>query len=123
MKKQLIAEMKQMLKEQKLKLENELKIFAASNPDTNGGFTTNFPQYGDKEDENAAEVATFTDNLSLEKTLENNLRDVEQALVRIENNTYGVCKYCKKEIDERRLRARPESGSCMECKTKYLTGK
>ncbi len=123
MKKQFIAEMKKILEEQQTKLENELKIFAAKNPNTHGGFAANFPQYGDKEDENAAEVATFTDNLSLKKTLENNLRDVKQALDRIKDNTYGVCKYCKKEIDARRLRARPESSSCMNCKTKYLAKK
>ncbi|MFA4937073.1 MAG: TraR/DksA C4-type zinc finger protein [Patescibacteria group bacterium] len=123
MKKQFIAEMKAILEQQQIKLENELKIFATQNPATHGGFATSFPQYGDKEDENAAEVATFTDNLSLEKTLEGNLRDVKQALIRIQDKSYGVCKYCKKEIDERRLRARPESGACMDCKTKHLAGK
>ena len=123
MNKQLIAEMKLVLEAQKNKLEEELRGFTNENSQSNGGFATSFPKYGDKEDDNAAEVATFTDNLSLEKTLEANLRDVNQALSRIKENTYGVCKYCHNEIDERRLRARPESGSCMSCKSKRLSDK
>lgn len=123
MTKQFIVEMKKLLAQQKLKLEAELKGFADSRPKTHGGYATSFPHYGDKEDENAAEVATFTDNLSLEKTLEGNLRDVNQALKRIKDKAYGTCKYCQKEIDERRLRARPESGSCMSCKSKRLAEK
>jgi RNA polymerase-binding transcription factor DksA len=65
-------------------------------------------------------VATFTDNLSLEHTLEATLNDVNRALVRIAKGTYGKCKYCGQEIDERRLKARPESGSCVKCKQERL---
>ena len=120
---EIVNKTKAILEEKKGKLEEELKTFAASNPKTNGGFDTTFPQYGDKEDENAAEVATFTDNLSVDITLESNLRDVKRALERIAAGTYGVCKYCGKNIDEKRLAARPESGSCMDCKTKKLAEK
>ena len=123
MDKATIEKMKLFLEDQKIKLEEELKTFAASNPKASGDFNSTFPQYGDKEDENAAEVATFTDNLSVEKTLEGNLRDVKRALERIAKGTYGVCKYCGKEISEKRLMARPESGSCMDCKTKKLAEK
>jgi len=70
--------------------------------------------------ENAAEVATFTDNLALEHTLEGTLEDVNAALSRIAKGTYGQCRYCGKEIDQRRLRARPESSSCVNCKKKKL---
>ena len=85
------------------------------------GYGSAYPQYGDKEDENAAEVATFSDNLSLQMSLKQNLRDVKKALERIKKGTYGVCSYCHQEIDERRLKARPESGSCINCKNKRLS--
>ncbi len=75
-----------------------------------------FPQYGAKDDENAAEVATFSDSLSLQRKIEESLKDVRGALVRIEKGTYGICRYCAKPIDERRLLARPESGACVACK-------
>lgn len=69
-----------------------------------------------KDDESAAELATMSDNLSLGKTLQATLRDVNNALKRLHEGTYGFCKHCSKPIDERRLLVRPESGSCVECK-------
>jgi RNA polymerase-binding protein DksA len=77
-----------------------------------------FPEYGDKIDENAQEISEYSTNLATEKILEDTLRDIEAALSRIENNTYGVCKYCGKEINEKRLLARPVASACIECKTK-----
>ncbi len=75
-----------------------------------------FPSYGDKEDENAAEVADYAANLTLEDTLAKSLRDVEQSLKRLDDGSYGVCKYCKKPIEEKRLLARATSSACVECK-------
>lgn len=98
--------MKEMLEEMKQKTEGELQKTV----------TSEFPEYGNKEDENAEEVATYETNLRLEETLQSELRDINKALTMIENKTYGVCKYCKKPIAEERLRARPTSGSCVECK-------
>lgn len=101
------------------RLEMELSHF--THRQTPGGrVTADMPQTGESEDDNATEVAAFSDNLSLEEELEKAKRDVESALKMIEKGTYGVCKYCQQSIDERRLRARPMSSSCIECK-KTLT--
>lgn len=77
-----------------------------------------FPEYGDKSDENAQETSEYSTNLATEKVLKGTLRDIENALERIENNTYGICKYCNNLIDEKRLLARPVASACVECKTK-----
>lgn len=79
-----------------------------------------FPEYGDKEDENAQEVAQFISDIPIEENIEKMHRDVKQALDRIKKGTYGVCKYCDKLIDEKRLLARPTSSACVSCK-KTLT--
>ncbi len=113
--------MKQKLVEEKERLTNELSKFAHRNPQAKEtDFSADFPNMGDKEDENASEVASFSDNLSLEEELEKALRDVESALKMVEKGTYGSCKYCGQQIDERRLEARPTSTSCIQCK-KTLT--
>lgn len=113
--------MKKRLDEEKKGLELELSKFTHRNQKTSETeFKTDFQEIGDKEDENASEVATYSDNLSLEEELERGLRDVESALTLIESGTYGVCKYCNQLIDERRLEARPTSTSCIQCK-KTLT--
>lgn len=102
---------------EKERLERELKKFAKRDArSTDENFDTAFPNYGDKEDENAAEVAEYAANLSLEQDLEKALRDVNSSLERIKKGTYGICKYCKKPIEERRLLARPTSSACVECK-------
>ena len=77
-----------------------------------------FPDFGDKTDENAQEVGEYTTNIAKEKLLRSALRDIEGTLERIENKEYGICKYCKKEINIKRLQARPVASACIECKTK-----
>ncbi len=41
---------------------------------------------------------------------------IKDALERIENGTYGICESCEEEIAERRLKARPVTTLCIECK-------
>ncbi|MFH1047839.1 MAG: TraR/DksA family transcriptional regulator [Patescibacteria group bacterium] len=116
MNKEFVKEMERLLSEERDRLEDELSQISKKNPHAAGDFLADFPDIGDKEDENAEEVATYSTNLTLERTLESSLRDVESALKRIENDKYGICKYCGKEIADKRLRARPASSSCIECK-------
>ena len=116
-----IERMKAALDDEKARLERELGQFSHRNPKAaSTEYEANFPNSGDKEDENASEVAQFSDNLSLEDELVKALRDVESALKSIAAGSYGTCKYCKLPIDERRLIARPTSTSCIQCK-KTLT--
>lgn len=118
---EFVAKMKEQMSEEKKRLEEELSRFAHRNKKaTRTDYDADYEDIGDKEDENAAEVARYTDNLSLENALEKALRDVEAALERVEKGEYGVCKYCKTEITEERLTARPTSSACIQCK-KTLT--
>jgi DnaK suppressor protein len=43
------------------------------------------------------------------------LKSVEAALSRIDDETYGVCLRCEKEIPEKRLKAVPWAGYCVAC--------
>jgi RNA polymerase-binding protein DksA len=115
-----LKEIEAKLADEKSKLENELGQISTKNIKNPTDYQANFPDFGSSEDENAAEVTTFTDNLTLERTLESALRDVNKALANIKTGKYGICKYCGKEIDEKRLLARPASSSCVDCK-KRLT--
>ncbi len=83
-------------------------------------YSAKFIDYGDKEDENAAEVADFEKNLSLEKTLEISLYNVNKALKKIDEGNYGLCEVCAKPIDPKRLEAFPSATACMNCKKKSL---
>lgn len=115
-----LEEVAKILKDEEARLTRELKNIANKNEKGDEDYDARFPQFGDKEDENAAEVAVYGDNLTLERELEKALRDIKKALEQIEDGSYGICKYCEKPIDERRLRARPASSACVDCK-KLLT--
>ncbi len=45
------------------------------------------------------------------------LKKIDEALERIAANTYGVCEGCRGEIPYQRLKARPVTTLCIECKT------
>lgn len=75
-----------------------------------------FPEYGDKPDENAQEISDYSTNSAAEKVLEKTLEDIDGALKRMENGTYGVCKYCGQMINPKRLQARPVASACINCK-------
>jgi len=106
------------LLEQKAFLEKELgnKINKSGDEAPAGSSEGAFPDYGDTEEDNAQELADYEANMSIGKGLEKSYRDVMGALGRLAKGTYGICKYCKKPIDEKRLLARPTSSACIECK-------
>lgn len=118
---QSIENVKKLLLEEQARIEGELSKFSHRNPKgSETDMQVEFKDVGNEEGDNAAEVAQFSDNLSMEDELEKALRDIASALKMIEAGTYGTCKYCKQPIDERRLLARPTSSSCIQCK-KTLT--
>lgn len=113
-----LTHFKQRLEEEKTRLEGELADLGSKDPNKQDAA---YPESGGtSDDDNAAEVTEYSDELSIEAKLEAELRDVQKALGSIEKGTYGTCKYCHKEIDMKRLEARPASSSCINCK-KILT--
>jgi DnaK suppressor protein len=45
------------------------------------------------------------------------LKKIDEALDRMKMNTYGICERCDGEIPYKRLKARPVTTLCIECKT------
>ncbi len=114
--KEFLSKIKTALLSEKENTEKELPKFTKKNTRVAGDYNSSFPEYGDKDDENAAEVAEYAAEIPLEESFEKTLRDSVSALKRIDEGTYGICKYCKKPIDEKRLLARPTSNACISCK-------
>jgi DnaK suppressor protein len=55
---------------------------------------------------------------ALAKTLLETLADVEHALSKFGDSTYGQCESCHRPIAPARLEARPEARYCIECASK-----
>ena len=70
-------------------------------------------------DNHLADTATETYDRELDYTLEENsehvLAEIDAALTRIENGTYGSCTNCGKQIPEERLEALPWATLCIDC--------
>ena len=71
------------------------------------------------DDEHDPEGATLAEEWSrlagLESENDAELTAIERALVRIDNDEYGVCESCGKRIPVARLRVRPTATMCVEC--------
>jgi DnaK suppressor protein len=46
------------------------------------------------------------------------IKKIKKALDRIENDSFGICESCGEDISIERLKARPVTTQCIECKTK-----
>lgn len=112
--KQIVGE----LQTRKKQILEDLELIAKKDEKKGNGHRTRFPDFGNKADDNAQEISEYSTNLATEKVLESTLRDINNALNRIKKGTYGVCKYCKQEIGEKRMLARPVASSCVKCKAK-----
>jgi len=70
-------------------------------------------------DNHLADTATETYDRELDYTLEENsehvLAEIDTALKRIDNGTYGTCTNCGKQIPEERLEALPWATLCIDC--------
>lgn len=56
--------------------------------------------------------------LSIAENLVTTLREVKDALGRMDAGTYGVCERCGTQIPFERLEARPQASLCVACKTR-----
>jgi RNA polymerase-binding transcription factor DksA len=116
MNQEILNQITQTLKEKKAYLERELSGFATKDPEVPGDWDTKYPRTPEGGLEEAAgEVEEYSTNLHIEFSLENQLKEINNALARIEKGEYGMCKNCKKEIAKERLLALPESSLCTKC--------
>lgn len=46
------------------------------------------------------------------------IRKIKKALLRIEDDTFGICEKCGEDISAERIKARPVTSYCIDCKTK-----
>ena len=66
--------------------------------------------------EEGSEMMSKESNMAQATRLEKFIRDLKNALIRIENKTYGVCRVTGKLIDKERLKAVPHATLSIEAK-------
>lgn len=50
------------------------------------------------------------------------IRKIQSAIQRLEDGTYGICEECGEEISVARLKARPVTKLCINCKSRQEEG-
>ena len=70
----------------------------------------------DSSDEEADEAEAFGNKVARTQSLKEDLAEVEAALRKVKEGSYGVCDACHKDIEENVLEAAPESLLCRKCK-------
>jgi DnaK suppressor protein len=72
------------------------------------------PLPADSEDQ-AIELENQDALEGIERTEIREIHQIEPALKRISEGTYGACAKCGESIDPRRLKALPTAATCMSC--------
>ena len=65
--------------------------------------------------EQAVELENSETMVALEDELREQEREVERALARLEDGSYGVCTECGDNIAKERLQALPAAALCFDC--------
>ena len=71
--------------------------------------------YGNHMADDATEAFEQTRDLAVRKGMQRMLADVQEALAKLEQGTYGLCEGCGETIDWARLEAKPEAKLCIRC--------
>jgi len=71
--------------------------------------------YTNHQADDATMVYDQTVDASALKAVRTRLRQIEEALAKVEAGTYGICEDCGREIDIARLEAIPYTPLCMRC--------
>tara|TARA_R110002096_G_scaffold78772_2_gene185248 strand:+ start:20034 stop:20411 length:378 start_codon:yes stop_codon:yes gene_type:complete len=110
-----LAEFKVLIQEKIKKAQHDLELIKSAymnNP--NNGTDDTSPTF--KAFDEGSEVMSKESNSALAIRQEKFIRDLKNALIRIENKTYGVCRVTKKLINKKRLELVPHATLSIEAK-------
>ena len=110
-----LVEFKELIQQKIEKAEKDLMLIRESFiNDQNNGTDDTSPTF--KAFEEGAETLSKEQNAILAGRQEKFVRDLKNALIRIQNKTYGICRVTGKLIGKDRLRAVPHATLSIEAK-------
>ncbi|MDY6834711.1 MAG: TraR/DksA C4-type zinc finger protein [Chloroflexota bacterium] len=69
-----------------------------------------------KKGEEASQAYELEKKLALKERLQSSLAEIDHALAKHDEGTYGLCDECKQPIGTDRLEVLPQASLCMNCK-------
>jgi RNA polymerase-binding transcription factor DksA len=101
---------KQALLEEHIKLKEQLERLEAVEYESIG--------YSNHIADDATDAFEQTVGVALQRKFESTLEDVERALGKFDDGTYGLCEVCGGRIDRARLEVLPYAKYCMDCQSR-----
>lgn len=77
--------------------------------------STELSNYDNHPADLGSELYSVEMNMALKVHEQSKLNDINNALKKFENGSYGKCEKCKKEIEYERLEVLPSAKLCLEC--------
>jgi RNA polymerase-binding transcription factor len=111
----MVADSKLLAIKKKLLKQRE-ELLSEAGHTLNSKLSTEKESFPDPTDQAVAEL----DNnflLKLRGREQKLLKKIDEAILRIDTGSYGVCESCGGQINIKRLEARPVTTLCIECKT------
>jgi DnaK suppressor protein len=102
------------LLDEQVKLQEQLKRLGAAEYESIG-YSNHMADDGTDAFEQAVGVA-------LQRKIESTLGEVERALVKFGDGTYGLCEVCGARIDRARLEILPHAKLCLGCQSRQEHG-
>ncbi|GAA4803747.1 TraR/DksA family transcriptional regulator [Litoribaculum gwangyangense] len=110
-----LVEFKELIQEKIKKAQHDLELIkSAYMNDHNNGTDDTSPTF--KAFDEGSEVMSKESNSALAIRQEKFIRDLKNALIRIENKTYGICRVTGKLINKERLKLVPHATLSIEAK-------
>jgi len=110
-----LQEFKELIEEKIAKAQHDLDLIrSAYMNDSNNGTDDTAPTF--KAFEEGSKTMSKEANTQLALRQEKFIRDLKNALIRIENKTYGVCRVTGKLINKERLKLVPHATLSIEAK-------
>lgn len=103
-----IADLKAYLEAERVRLRHEIANSDTTTGEERAGYSSHMA-------ESATAVFEQARNVGYKRDQELLLADVEDALGRIADGSYGTCRQCGSRIDSARLKALPAAVSCYSC--------
>jgi RNA polymerase-binding protein DksA len=118
-----IQHFREALLDERRRVEHAIATLRAEHP---GSLGEEVEETSPTNDNNLAETATATLGREIDYSLGDNaeqvLSEIDVALGRVDDGTYGTCVTCGNEIPRERLEANPWASLCIDCKRRSEGG-
>jgi DnaK suppressor protein len=111
-----VSEFRSLLEQERTRIVDAIEYLASENP---GNMQDELGELGGRGvDNHLGDMASVTFDRELDEGLEEGaqqtLAQIERALAKLDEGTYGTCERCGKPIGQERLRARPWATLCID---------